>query len=110
MYASHAQVPAPQIHYASVFQATSCCNVTCIPPRRTNAPVACSGLIYTIRNLVERLWAQLKKRRVVAIRYEKTAFYCFRVLCPYKGEPLLNQVHPYDVTLVSGFYSRLTLW
>jgi transposase len=44
-----------------------------IPPRATEAPVACPPWIYTNRNRVERLWARLKEWRAVATRYEKTA-------------------------------------
>ena len=48
-----------------------------IPPRRTDAPVACPPWIYANRRLVEnlwaRLWARLKEWRAVATRYEKTA-------------------------------------
>ena len=58
-----------------------------IPPRRTEAPVACPDWIYTNRNQVERLWARLKGRaakrtdRAVATRYEKTAPSFMGVLC-----------------------------
>ncbi len=44
-----------------------------IPPRRTDAPVACPPWIYANRHLVENLWARLKEWRAVATRYEKTA-------------------------------------
>jgi len=44
-----------------------------IPPKRTEAPVACPPWIYRHRNRVERLWARLKEWRAVATRYEKTA-------------------------------------
>jgi hypothetical protein len=44
-----------------------------IPPRRTDAPVACPPWIYANRRLVENLWARLKEWRAVASRYEKTA-------------------------------------
>ncbi len=44
-----------------------------IPPKRTEAPVACPGWIYANRRLVENLWARLKEWRAVATRYEKTA-------------------------------------
>jgi transposase len=44
-----------------------------IPPRRTDAPVACPAWIYVNRHLVENLWARLKEWRAVATRYEKTA-------------------------------------
>ena len=42
-----------------------------IPPKRTEAPVACRSWIYQNRNMVERLWAKLKEWRAVATRYEK---------------------------------------
>src|SRR3712207_4319586 len=44
-----------------------------IPPRRTDAPVACPDWVYANRHLVENLWARLKEWRAVATRYEKTA-------------------------------------
>jgi transposase len=44
-----------------------------IPPKRTDAPVACPPWIYANRRLVENLWARLKEWRAVATRYEKTA-------------------------------------
>lgn len=44
-----------------------------IPPKRTDAPVACPDWIYANRRLVENLWARLKEWRAVATRYEKTA-------------------------------------
>ncbi len=44
-----------------------------IPPRRSDAPVACPAWIYANRRLVENLWARLKEWRAVATRYEKTA-------------------------------------
>lgn len=44
-----------------------------IPPKRTDAPVACPAWIYTNRHLVENLWARLKEWRAVATRYEETA-------------------------------------
>src|SRR3712207_2292042 len=44
-----------------------------IPPKRTDAPVACPEWIYANRHLVENLWARLKEWRAVATRYEKTA-------------------------------------
>lgn len=37
-----------------------------IPPRRTDAPVACPPWIYANRHLVENLWARLKGWRSVA--------------------------------------------
>ena len=52
-----------------------------IPPRRTEASVACPDFIYTNRNRVERLWARLKEWRAVATRYEKTATSFMGVLC-----------------------------
>ncbi len=44
-----------------------------IPPKRTDAPVACPDWIYANRGLVENLWARLKEWRAIATRYEKTA-------------------------------------
>ena len=44
-----------------------------IPPKRTDAPVACPPWIYANRRLVENLWARLKEWRAIATRYEKTA-------------------------------------
>ena len=44
-----------------------------IPPKVTEAPVACPPWIYRNRNRVERLWSRLKEWRAVATRYEKTA-------------------------------------
>jgi Transposase DDE domain len=44
-----------------------------IPPRRTDAPVACPDWICTNRRLVENLWARVKEWRAVATRHEKTA-------------------------------------
>ena len=44
-----------------------------IPPKRTDAPVACPPWIYANRHLVENLWARLKEWRAIATRYEKTA-------------------------------------
>ena len=52
-----------------------------IPPRRTDAPVACPDWIYANRRLVENLWARLKEWRAVANRYEKTARCFLGVLC-----------------------------
>jgi transposase len=52
-----------------------------IPPKRTEAPVACPPWIYRHRNRVERLWARLKEWRAVATRYEKTARSFMGVLC-----------------------------
>jgi transposase len=53
-----------------------------IPPRRTDAPVACRAWIYNNRHLVENLWARLKEWRAVATRYEKTARSFLGILCP----------------------------
>jgi transposase len=52
-----------------------------IPPKRTDAPVACPDWIYANRRLVENLWARLKEWRAVATRYEKTARSFLGVLC-----------------------------
>ena len=52
-----------------------------IPPRRTDAPVACPDWVYANRHLVENLWARLKEWRAVATRYEKTARSFLGVLC-----------------------------
>lgn len=52
-----------------------------IPPKRTDAPVACPAWIYTNRHLVENLWARLKEWRAVATRYEETARSFLGVLC-----------------------------
>src|SRR3954453_17587953 len=52
-----------------------------IPPKRTDAPVACPEWIYANRHLVENLWARLKEWRAVATRYEKTARSFLGVLC-----------------------------
>ncbi|MGH9477533.1 MAG: IS5 family transposase [Terriglobales bacterium] len=52
-----------------------------IPPKRTDAPVACPPWIYANRHLVENLWARLKEWRAVATRYEKTACSFLGVLC-----------------------------
>ena len=52
-----------------------------IPPKRTDAPVACPNWIYVNRRLVENLWARLKEWRAVATRYEKTARSFLGVLC-----------------------------
>jgi transposase len=52
-----------------------------IPPKRTDAPVACPDWIYVNRHLVENLWARLKEWRAVATRYEKTALSFLGVLC-----------------------------
>jgi transposase len=52
-----------------------------IPPKRTEAPVACPQWIYANRRLVENLWARLKEWRAVATRYEKTARAFLGVLC-----------------------------
>ncbi|MFC7555394.1 IS5 family transposase [Pseudoroseomonas wenyumeiae] len=52
-----------------------------IPPKRTDAPVACPAWIYNNRSRVENLWARLKEWRAVATRYEKTATSFLSVLC-----------------------------
>ena len=52
-----------------------------IPPRRTDAPVACPEWIYFNRHLVENLWAPLKEWRAVATRYDKTARSFLGILC-----------------------------
>ena len=52
-----------------------------IPPKVTEAPIACPAWIYNNRNRVERLWARLKEWRAVATRYEKTAASFLGVLC-----------------------------
>ena len=52
-----------------------------IPPKRTDASVACPDWIYVNRRLVENLWARLKEWRAVATRYEKTACSFMGVLC-----------------------------
>ena len=52
-----------------------------IPPRRTDAPVACPLWIYNNRHLVENMWARFKEWRAVATRYEKTASSFLSVLC-----------------------------
>ena len=53
-----------------------------IPPKRTDAPVACPPWIYANRHLVENLWARLKEWRAIATRYEKTATSFLGVLPP----------------------------
>ena len=52
-----------------------------IPPRRTDAPVACPDWIYANPPLVENLWARVNKWRAVATRYEKTEGSFLGVLC-----------------------------
>jgi transposase len=52
-----------------------------IPPKSSEAPVACPSWIYHNRNRVERLWARLKEWRAVATRYEKTACSFMGLLC-----------------------------
>ena len=52
-----------------------------IPPKRTDAPVACPDWIYVNRHRVENLWARLKEWRAMATRYEKTASSFMGVLC-----------------------------
>src|SRR4051812_49519824 len=42
-----------------------------IPPKRTDAPVACPPWIYANRHLVENLWARLKEWRGVATPHQK---------------------------------------
>ena len=43
-----------------------------IPPRRNEETLFCPSWIYTNRNQIEQLWAQLKEWRAIATRYEKT--------------------------------------
>ncbi len=52
-----------------------------IPPKRTEAAVACPAWIYANRRLVGNLRARLKEWRAVAPRYEKTARAFLGVLC-----------------------------
>ena len=52
-----------------------------IPPRRTDAPVACPAWNYNNRHLVENLWARREAWRALAIRYEKTARAFLGILC-----------------------------
>jgi transposase len=52
-----------------------------IPPKRTDASVACPDWVYANRHLVENLWARLKEWRAIATRYEKTARSFLGVLC-----------------------------
>ena len=52
-----------------------------IPPKKTDAPVACPPWVYNNRRLVENLWARLKEWRAVATRYGKTARSFLGVLC-----------------------------
>nr|WP_158600872.1 transposase [Pseudoroseomonas wenyumeiae] len=52
-----------------------------IPPKRTDAPVACPSWIYNNRSRVENLWARLKEWRAMATRYEKTARSFLGILC-----------------------------
>ena len=52
-----------------------------IPPKRTDAPVACPEWIYTNCPLVETLRARLKEWRAVATRHEKTARSFLGLLC-----------------------------
>ena len=59
-----------------------------IPPKRTDAPVACPPWIYNNRNRVERCWCRLKEWRAVATRYEKTepsSIACSAWLQPWTG-------------------------
>jgi transposase len=45
-----------------------------VPSRKgAKEPQSCSSYIYRHRNLIERCWARLKKRRAIATRYDKTA-------------------------------------
>ena len=45
-----------------------------VPSRRgAKQPQPCPAYIYRHRNLIERCWSQLKERRAVATRYDKTA-------------------------------------
>lgn len=46
-----------------------------IPVKCPDVPVTCPQWVNRCRNLVENLWTRLKKRRVVAPRYEKNAAY-----------------------------------
>src|SRR3712207_1766186 len=55
--------------------------ISAIPPKRTDAPVACPDWIHADRRFVENLWARLKEWRAVATRYEKTARSFLGVLC-----------------------------
>ncbi len=58
-----------------------------IPPKRTDAPVACPAWIYANRvrssviRTVENLWARPEEWRAVATRHEKTARSFLGVLC-----------------------------
>ncbi|MFC7539670.1 transposase [Siccirubricoccus deserti] len=52
-----------------------------IPPKRTDAPVACPDWVNANRHLVENLWARLKEWRAVATRYKQTALSFLGVLC-----------------------------
>jgi hypothetical protein len=52
-----------------------------IPPRRSDAPVACPAWIYVNRRFVENLWAWLKEWRAVVTRDEKTARSFLGILC-----------------------------
>lgn len=52
-----------------------------IPPKKTEAPVACPSWSDNTRYRVETLWARLKEWRAVATRYEKTARSFLGVLC-----------------------------
>lgn len=45
-----------------------------VPSRkRARQPQPCPAYIYRHRNLIERCWSQLKERRAIATRYDKTA-------------------------------------
>jgi hypothetical protein len=52
-----------------------------IPPKRTDAPVACPDRIDVNRRRVENLGARLKEGRAVATRYEKIARSFLGMLC-----------------------------
>lgn len=52
-----------------------------IPTKSNEAPVARPEWIYHNRNIVERLWARLKRWHAVATRYEKTACSFLGMLC-----------------------------
>ncbi|EFH10523.1 hypothetical protein HMPREF0731_3227 [Pseudoroseomonas cervicalis ATCC 49957] len=52
-----------------------------IPPKRTDAPIACPAWICNNRARVENLWARLKEWRLVATRHEKAARSFLGILC-----------------------------
>jgi hypothetical protein len=60
-----------------------------IPPER-NEEVARPAWIYSNRNLVERLWAQLKERRALATRCERTCPLLSRRALPRRTMDWLN--------------------